>query len=122
LKPTLEIHLQKRIPLSRENAQSSQDLVAKAVIFPRNTRKKRMIISAYAHACAPVFWKRIKYGALQPMAVLRSPMQKSIVTSIARPRTTFRMKIHHIALGTFKNAFSTSSAMSNISAFACNIR
>jgi len=33
----------------------------------------------------------------------------SVVTSIARLITTFKTKLHHIARGTFKDAFSTSS-------------
>ena len=84
-------------------------------MFPRKTRKKRTIISAYAHALEPVLRKSIKYGALESMAALRSPMQKSIVTSIASPITTFRTKLHHIAWGKFSEAFSTSSAASNVS-------
>lgn len=46
--------------MSRELAWSSLDVVAKAVMFPRNTSKKRIIISAYAYAFDPVSWKRIK--------------------------------------------------------------
>ena len=42
-------------------------------------------------------------------------MQNSVVTSIAKPITTFKTKLHHIARGTFKDAFSTSSVESSIS-------
>jgi hypothetical protein len=37
-------------------------------------------------------------------------MQKSMVMSIMMPITTFSKKLYHIALGTFSEAFSTSSA------------
>lgn len=42
-------------------------------------------------------------------------MQNSIAMSIARPITTFKTKLQHIAWGTFKDAFPTSSVESSTS-------
>jgi len=47
---------------------------------------------------------------VEARAASKGPMQKSITMSMVIPITTFSTKLHHIALGTFTEAFSTSSA------------
>jgi len=60
LEHTLEIHLENGKPLSRENAQSSREVVAKAVIFPEKTRRRRMIRRTSVTAFEPVLLKRTR--------------------------------------------------------------
>jgi hypothetical protein len=87
---TREIHLENGNPLSLENAHSSREQVAKAVMFPEKTRRKTMMFSSNATPVLPVLLKSTWYGALELRALFRSPMQKSMVISIMIPRKTFR--------------------------------
>ena len=85
-----EIHFEKGKPLSLENAHISREQVARAVMLPEKIRRKRMTLSSIATLVLPVFSKSTWYGALELRALLRSPMQKSMVISIPMPRMTLR--------------------------------
>jgi len=65
-------------------------MVANAVILPEKTKIKKMIISTRTMAMEPVFWKRMRYGAVELIAVSRSLMQNSIVMSMMMPTKTLR--------------------------------
>ena len=80
--------MEKGNPWSRENAQASLDVVASAVILPENMSKNRMTVSVMDTPTEPVLLKRFRYGAVELMASLRSPMQNSIVMSIMMPMNT----------------------------------
>lgn len=82
---TRDIHLEKGNPRSREKAQASRDVVASEVMLPENISKKSMMVSVVATPTEPVLLKRLKYGAGELMASLRSPMQKSIVMRMMSP-------------------------------------
>lgn len=77
-------------PWSREKAQASLDVVASAVTLPENTSNKSMIVSVMDTPTEPVLLKRLRYGAGELMASLRSPMQKSIVIKMTMPINTLR--------------------------------
>jgi hypothetical protein len=87
---TCEIHFEKGKPLSLENAHSSREQVARAVILPEKTSRKTMMFSSNATPVFPVLLKSTWYGALELRALSRSPMQKSIVISMMIPRKTLR--------------------------------
>lgn len=57
---TFEIHVEHGNPLSLENAHSSLLVVARAVMFPENIRKRRIIMRAVAIASDPVFWNNFR--------------------------------------------------------------
>lgn len=80
--------MEKGNPWSRENAQASLDVVASAVILPENMSKNRMTVSVMDTPTELVLLKRFRYGAVELMASLRSPMQNSIVMSIMMPMNT----------------------------------
>jgi hypothetical protein len=65
---TRDMNLEPGRPLSREKANTSRDVVARAVMLPEKMRKKRMITSIRATPLEPVPVKRLRYGA----AVLRA--------------------------------------------------
>jgi hypothetical protein len=87
---TCEIHLWNGNPLSLENAHSSREQVASAVMLPEKTRRKTMIFRSNATPVLPVLLKSTWYGALELRAVLRSPIQKSMVMSMMMPNKTLR--------------------------------
>ncbi len=82
--------MEKGNPWSREKAQVSLEVVARAVMLPEKTSRKSMIVSVMDTPREPVLLKRLRYGAGESMASLRSPMQKSIVMSMMIPMNTFR--------------------------------
>ena len=57
---TCEIHLENGNPLSRENAQSSLEVAANAVILPEKMRKNNTIVSSNATPVEPVFVKSFR--------------------------------------------------------------
>ncbi len=59
---TLDIQRENGNPLSREKAHISREVVANAVIFPREIRMKRVIKRANAVAFDPVFLNKTRYG------------------------------------------------------------
>ena len=76
-----------------------------------------MTVSVMATPTEPVLLKKIRYGAGELMAWLRSPMQKSIVMRIRMPMNTLRRELHHMHRGTTTDAFSTSSAVHYVGVF-----
>jgi hypothetical protein len=87
--PTLEIHLEKGKPLSREKAQSSLDVAANVVMLPAKMRRNRTTDSKRATGVDPVLVNRTRKGASESIALSRSPIQNNMVMSMMVPMTAF---------------------------------
>lgn len=111
---TREIHLENKKPGTRDKAQASLDVVAKAVTLPEKTSKKSMTVRDMATPTEPMLLNRLRYDAGELIASLRSPMQKSIFIRITTLVNTLRIKLHHMRRDTTRDISSTSSTANYI--------
>ena len=88
LSPTRETQWEKGKPRSREKAQASLDVVASAVTLLEKISRNSMTVSVMVTPTEPVLLMRLRYGAGELMASLRSPIQNSIVIRMVIPMNT----------------------------------
>ena len=65
-------------------------MVARAVTLPEKMSKKSMTVKVVDTSTESVMLNRLRYGAGDLMALLRPPMQKSMVMRMTMSMNTFR--------------------------------
>lgn len=119
---TWEIHDEKGNPRSLENAHTSRDVAANAVIFPEYTSSINKIVKNNAAPVLPVFEKRLRYGKSASRIDSSGPMQYRIVMTITNAMAEFMTYDQNIACGTMIEASWTSSAVQHKSQWISAIR